>query len=133
MAFLLPAGVQKEQELKENMLFCLSSKDYRDVKAKILNAHFEELKDKETEYSRQINAGYLVNPRVHTETLTAYRRKIEDFYNDGDRGRINIPAQRFTPELLWNDICSRIADPAGSRLSESDHAAGGLSAYRSGK
>ena len=33
--------------------------DYRDIKAKILNAHFEELKDKEAEYPRQINAGYL--------------------------------------------------------------------------
>lgn len=132
--FLLKGG--PEEEDRRAMLHTLSAKDYRDVKAEVLEEHLsyaEQVKahlrlgtDKEGKVcfgvaEKAVFEKYVLCPRIRYEELTGYRRLITEYF--GEEEKI---AFRKAPAGIWEyiereisyieneDYAALTASPAGS-------------------
>lgn len=107
------------------MLKSLTTKDYKDAKADILESHLTAAgvyRDKWAEKgSLDIYETYILCPRILLEELTDYREFIQDFFPEEEKTSFrNNPAKvweyiknhiKFIPKLDYSTICST---PSGS-------------------
>lgn len=97
-----------EQELRLQMLRELTLKDFRDVKAEVLEHHLQEAAAYKNSYPEEVFCKYLLNPRVEWESMTAYRGVLKDFWKKEEQN-----CYREDPEKLWNRLKEIIScDPA---------------------
>lgn len=101
------------------MLRVLAPKDYRDVRAEVLEEHLTcalEVKNRirlGKDSSGMVLFGrldedtfekYILSPRIRYEELTCYRRDIMDFFDESQKS-----AFRIEPELIWRYIEAEIS------------------------
>lgn len=78
--FLLSEVSKEEECYKIELLKVLSIKDYRDLKCNVLLSHLKNAIKFENKYEKDIFVNYILNPRVHLETLTCYREYINEHF-----------------------------------------------------
>ena len=81
---------------RKRMLHSLAVKDYKDLKADILEDH---LSCEQGSLSGEVYEKYLLCPRIHNEELTPYRSFIRAYFKEEEK-------ERFIqdPEQIWNYI-----------------------------
>jgi hypothetical protein len=81
---------------RKRMLHSLAAKDYKDLKAGILEDHLDCEQGGLTE---EVYGKYLLCPRIYLEELTPYRSFIRDYFKEAEK---ECFVQK--PELIWNYI-----------------------------
>ncbi|MGL4914349.1 MAG: transglutaminase-like domain-containing protein [Romboutsia sp.] len=89
--FILAKVAKEEENYKEDILKTLSIKDYRDFKSEVLIEHLKEAIKHSKKYSEEIFVKYILNPRIHIENLTDYRKFINDYFKEEKQVFINNP------------------------------------------
>lgn len=97
-----PIGSEEE---KEYILSELSIKDFRDVKAEILEEHLTGALPYQIEFEKDIFVPYVLNPRVYNETLKQYRVIIQQAFAEQ-----NIKEFKEQPERIWEWIQKEIRE-----------------------
>lgn len=82
IARYLSESVKRGDETVLDMLRVISAKDLRDITADILLSHAEEAKAFKDKYPKEIFDSYLLNPRVSSEMIDAYRAPLKRHYGD---------------------------------------------------
>ena len=105
---------------RKKMLYSLSEKDYKDLKADILEAHLREYKNVMKELPEEIRVKYLLCPRIYLEELTPYRAYLFSAFSKEQRRQFMEHPQTifdymeehisYAPELDYRTIC---ATPVG--------------------
>lgn len=93
-----------EDALREKILKVLTDKDYRDLKAGVLEEHLSFSKVYEGAYPEEIFVEYIASPRIHFEKLTIYRAFILDFFTEEQKESF-----RENPKHIWSYIQSEIS------------------------
>ena len=88
----------ENRELQYLMLTSLEKKDYRDVKSLVLKEHFQAALEFKAVYNQEIFVPYILCPRAHFETLTAYRSLLESRLSPQQE---LVDEMRAKPELVW--------------------------------
>lgn len=95
----------KTLRMKEKLLHTVTAKDYRDVKAGVLQEHFESAMRYADTMDETLFVRYVLNPRIGLEPLSAYRKTIEKYLEEGHRERF-----RREPALLWREVIAWIRE-----------------------
>lgn len=95
---------QDEDILRQEVLKVLTDKDYRDLKANILEEHLSFSKAYEEVYTRETFVNYIVSPRIHFENLTCYRAFILEFFTEDEKESF-----KQDPRKIWAYIQSEIS------------------------
>lgn len=92
-------------QLAEKMMAVLSEKDRRDVSSEVLREHYEGALMYQKEFQEELFLSYVWNPRVEDEILTAWRRKILNFFTE--KQKIDF---RKNPRNIWHWIEKNIIE-----------------------
>lgn len=96
--------IKDENPDRRTLFRLLSDKDYKDLKAEILESHLDWRRG---EYEREVAEQYLLCPRIHKEELTAFRPFILNYFSQEQQA-----AFVKKPEEIWQFIQKEIAyDP----------------------
>ncbi len=87
-----------ENPLRKQLLLSLSEKDFKDLKAEILEDHLEPYNES-YEFSRDIYCRYVLCPRIFREELTPYKSFIRNYFSKEEK-------EGFAgePDLIWKYI-----------------------------
>lgn len=103
--FLKPST---ERELRVQMLRELTLKDFRDVKAEVLEDYLQESLAWKDQYPAEIFHSCLLNPRVEWENLSIARKNLREAFSKEQQN-----AFRENPTALWQEIEATVSvDPA---------------------
>lgn len=83
------------------MLHSLSVKDYKDLKAEILESHLNAPRGN---WDEDTFRRYILCPRIYHEEITPYREYIETFFSEAEKRRFLAE-----PEWIWDTIWEMIA------------------------
>lgn len=96
---------EEHQEWRKKLLGVLSKKDYRDLKSHVLEDHIHHALLYSESIKEEIFVSYLLNPRIHTEPMTAYRGHIFSLFSREEKELF-----RNAPEKIWFYICKNIRE-----------------------
>lgn len=87
------------------LLTSLSNKDYTDITNTILQEHLIYSMEYKSNYPEEIFQNYIMNPRVHFEMITNYRKYILDYFDEDTK-------KRFIehPTSIWDYIDTYITE-----------------------
>lgn len=89
------------------LLHSLSEKDYKDVKADILETHLKGASRYRAEWEEKgelkIYSRYILCPRIFFEEMTSYREGIEGYFSEGEKAEF-----RENPGMIWSYIREQI-------------------------
>ncbi|GMQ59095.1 transglutaminase domain-containing protein [Vallitalea sediminicola] len=94
-----------ELEDKIKLLNSLADKDFTDITKDVLQEHLIYSSQYKNKYSDDIFVNYILNPRIHFEMITNYKKFILDYF-DEDRKNSFIRQ----PISIWNYIDTYIND-----------------------
>ena len=83
----------------------LSIKDFRDVKAEILEEHLAGALSYQKEFEKDLFVPYVLNPRIYNETLKQYRLIIQQAFSEQ-----KVRDFKEQPERIWDWIQSEIRE-----------------------
>lgn len=86
----------QQPEMKEKLLRVLSDKDYRDLKACVLQEHYEGALKYAGLYEESVFVEYILNPRIALEPISRYRSAIDIFFSAREK-----ECYREAPAALW--------------------------------
>lgn len=87
-----------QKELRKQLLLHLSEKDFKDLKAEILEDHLEPYSE-EYGFSRENYYRYVLCPRIFKEELTPYKSFIRNYFSKEEK---EVFAKE--PDLIWKYI-----------------------------
>lgn len=98
-------SASEEMDLRKELLFVLTKKDYRDLKSDVLEEHLRESKAYAEHVPHDIFVRYILNPRVHMEPLTKYRESILGYFTEDQK-------QAFIaePSRIWDYIEAAVGE-----------------------
>lgn len=97
---------------KVKLLLALTKKDYRDCKSDVLAEHLDASLEYEETVPEEILVSYIMNPRIHIEPLTSYRKEILDsFTREEQEGFKEDPAR------IWDYIDKHIKEDSSLEFS----------------
>lgn len=114
-------------EEKEWILSGLSIKDFRDVKAEILEEHLADAICYAKDYEKEIFVYYILNPRISTETLKPYREIIRNTCSKEE-----VKGFRDNTEKIWDWIQKEIREVQDREYDEIFTTPAGCMKYRTG-
>ena len=92
---------------RKRMLHSLCAKDYKDVKANVLEAHLREASRYRAEWAEkgelEIYIQYILCPRIFFEEITPFREEIQEYFNDKEKEQF-----KENPEMIWRYIKEKI-------------------------
>lgn len=98
IAAFLAQGALGDQKYRKALLQSLTKKDYRDVKKEVLDEHLICAAEFAQDYPEDIFAAYVLCPRVWNETLTQYREKIQQYFDDKTKKEFQQKPERI---MTW--------------------------------
>ncbi|WP_273326795.1 transglutaminase domain-containing protein [Vallitalea guaymasensis] len=87
------------------LLTSLSNKDYTDITNNILKEHLIYSMEYKSNYPEEIFQNYIINPRVHFEMITNYRKSILDYFDVDTKNRFIEH-----PTSIWDYIDTYITE-----------------------
>lgn len=92
---------------RAGLLHSLSRKDYRDVRADVLEHHLQYAGKYRSEWEEKgkpdVYEKYILCPRIFYEELTCYRQELSGYFSEEEKERF-----REHPKTLWNYIREHI-------------------------
>ncbi|WP_251392150.1 transglutaminase domain-containing protein [Mediterraneibacter agrestimuris] len=115
------------KEEKDWILSQLSIKDFRDVKAEILEEHLFCALSYKNDYEKEIFVSYILSPRIFIESLGKYRIKIKSVFSEEEKHVF-----QKQPELIWEWIQIHIREVNNREYQEIFTTPSGCMEYRMG-
>lgn len=84
------------RETAKELLTSLEQKDLSDTTAQVLNGHLQHAMEYQGAYPHEVFVQDLMNPRIHLEVLTDYKKQLEALFTPAER-----QAMRTEPARLW--------------------------------
>ena len=126
MLFRSESSVGTKEE-KDWILSQLSIKDFRDVKAEILEEHLFCALSYKNDYEKEIFVSYILSPRIFIESLGKYRIKIKSVFSEEEKHVF-----QKQPELIWEWIQIHIREVNNREYQEIFTTPSGCMEYRMG-
>ncbi len=96
---------------RKRMLYSLSIKDYKDVRAEVLETHLRDAARYRTEWKERgqldIYTSYILCPRIYMEELTGYRQEIRELLT-GSLGEEEIRRFQKEPAFIWEYVKAQV-------------------------
>lgn len=92
-------------EIKKKLLYVLTAKDYRDLKAEVLLEHYEGALVYADVFEEAVFVNYVLNPRIALEPLSSYRSLIEAYFDMAEKEQF-----RKEPASLWKRLSETVEE-----------------------